>query len=323
MKTKEQPQDRGVKGTVEIDMNIEEASVPTCGIIRPIAATDGYSTGHWSDVGDILAEAIGAAGYHARLVSDADSIAVIHGTIVQNIFDDPIVVCDVSSRNPNVMFELGMRLAFDKPVVIVKDEETNYSFDTGVIEHVPYPKSLHYRAIGVFKEKLRQKIVSTADKAKDPAFSPFLKHFRHISPRKLQNEDVPFGEFIVERLDAMDARLNRIVSQTASPYNSIDTEKRKLYTFDTTKADLEHAGRLATSLDPMATVSHRNGQLLVFTKPSPEYKSRFLHGINLLKKGVSLEEAVKSIHTRFVSWSNGLVTDDGSILASESHPLPK
>ncbi|MBB2756048.1 UNVERIFIED_ORG: hypothetical protein GGR68_000146 [Xanthomonas campestris] len=323
MKTKEPPQDSGAKGTAEIDMSVEDAFVPTCGIIRPIATTDGYSTGHWSDVGDILAEAIEAAGYRPRLVSDADSIAVIHGTIVQNIFDDPIIVCDVSSRNPNVMFELGMRLAFDKPVVIVKDEETNYSFDTGVIEHVPYPKSLHYRAIGAFKEKLKQKIINTADKARDPAFSPFLKHFRHISPRKLQNEDVPLIEFIVDRFEAMDARLNRIISQTSSPHSVRNAIKRNTYVFETTKADVEPALKLATALDSEASVKYANGQLLVSTTLAPEYQARFFHGVNLLKQGVQLENVVKALRVRFLLRPDGSVTDDGSGLASETHSLPK
>ncbi|WP_353118770.1 hypothetical protein [Myroides odoratus] len=55
---------------------------------------------------------------------------------MNNIYNDEIVVCDVSSKNPNVMFELGLRLAFDKPTIIIKDEKTGYSFDTGVIEHL-------------------------------------------------------------------------------------------------------------------------------------------------------------------------------------------
>jgi len=41
-----------------------------------------------------------------------------------------MIVCDISGRNPNVMFELGLRLAFDKPAIIIKDEITPYSFDT-------------------------------------------------------------------------------------------------------------------------------------------------------------------------------------------------
>ncbi len=56
----------------------------------------------------------------------------------------PIVVCDISARNANVMFELGMRLAFDKPTVIIKDERTPYSFDISSIEHLDYPSDLRY-----------------------------------------------------------------------------------------------------------------------------------------------------------------------------------
>ena len=58
---------------------------------------------------------------------------MIHKTIVQNLYLNPIVVCDVSGKNANVMFELGLRLAFDKPTIIIKDDKTDYSFDTSVV----------------------------------------------------------------------------------------------------------------------------------------------------------------------------------------------
>jgi hypothetical protein len=72
---------------------------------------------------------------------NADDIGVIQKRIVQNLYSSDVIVCDVSGKNPNVMFELGMRLAFDKPTLIVKDDKTDYSFDTGIIEHVPYPRT--------------------------------------------------------------------------------------------------------------------------------------------------------------------------------------
>jgi hypothetical protein len=76
------------------------------------------------------------------------------------------------------MFELGMRLAFDKPTVIVKDDVTAYSFDTAPIEHVVYPRDLRYTAIKEFKGTLAVKVKATHDKAtSDGSYSPFLKHF--------------------------------------------------------------------------------------------------------------------------------------------------
>lgn len=101
-----------------------------CGIVVPIASMEGYPESHWKDVKRIIESAIKEANFEARLVSDADDIGVIHKRIVQNLYDNPMIVCDISGRNPNVMFELGLRLAFDKPAIIIKDEITPYSFDT-------------------------------------------------------------------------------------------------------------------------------------------------------------------------------------------------
>jgi hypothetical protein len=62
----------------------------------------------------ILDRAIEAAGFKPKMVSESEEIRVIQESIVQNLYDNDIVVVDVSGKNPNVMFELGLRLAFDK-----------------------------------------------------------------------------------------------------------------------------------------------------------------------------------------------------------------
>ncbi len=124
---------------------------PICGVVMPISAIDGCSESHWSDVHEILAEAIYDAGFEANLVSNADDVGIIQKRIIQNLYDNPVVVCDVSGKNPNVMFELGMRLAFDKPTIIVKDDKTSYSFDTSPIEHLEYPRDLRFSRIVEFK----------------------------------------------------------------------------------------------------------------------------------------------------------------------------
>ena len=108
-------------------------SAPVCGIVMPISSIDGCNEAHWSDVHEILTEAIEDAGFEANLVSNADDVGIIQKRIIQNLYENPIVVCDVSGKNPNVMFELGLRLAFDKPTIIVKDDRTSYSFDTASI----------------------------------------------------------------------------------------------------------------------------------------------------------------------------------------------
>lgn len=156
----------------------EDPPKPICGIVMPISAINGCSEAHWLDVRQVITESVTNAGFCPRLVSDADDVGVIQKRIVQNLTDDPIVVCDVSGRNPNVMFELGMRLTFDKPTVIIKDDLTNYAFDTSPMEHLGYPRDLRYSKILNFKILLTDKLRATFQKSKDdPHYSQFLDHF--------------------------------------------------------------------------------------------------------------------------------------------------
>jgi len=101
-----------------------------CGLVMPISAIDGCNEQHWQDVKEIISSAVENAGFQANLVSYADDVGIIQKRIIQNLYQNPVVVCDVSGKNPNVMFELGLRLAFDKPTIIIKDDITTYSFDT-------------------------------------------------------------------------------------------------------------------------------------------------------------------------------------------------
>lgn len=172
-----------------------------CGIIMPISELDGCGEQHWREVKNILSDAIKEAGFEAELVSDADDVGIIQKRIIQNIYENPIVVCDVSGKNPNVMFELGMRLAFDKPTIIVKDDKTNYSFDTSPIEHLTYPRDLRYLRIVEFKEKLTLKVKGTYEKShSDPNYTTFLKNFGEFTSPKLETKEVSKEDFIIEEL---------------------------------------------------------------------------------------------------------------------------
>ncbi|WP_212556119.1 hypothetical protein, partial [Methanosarcina spelaei] len=46
---------------------------------------------------------------------------VIHGNIISNLESSDLVLCDMSTNNPNVFFELGIRTALNKPVCLLKD----------------------------------------------------------------------------------------------------------------------------------------------------------------------------------------------------------
>lgn len=186
----------------------------TCGLVMPISSLDGYSSEHWIEVKNIITEAVESISkpqFNVKLVSDADDVGVIQKRIVQNIYSSDIIVCDVSGKNPNVMFELGMRLAFDKPTVIIKDDKTDYSFDTGIIEHVPYPRDLRFSRIVTFKSMLADKVIATHKAAISSSdHSTFLKNFGKFQVANLTESVIPADKLVLEMLTDLQMEVSQL-----------------------------------------------------------------------------------------------------------------
>jgi hypothetical protein len=175
----------------------------------PISEIEGLPVEHWRDVKEILIEAISAIpdfSFDVSLVSDANEIGVIHKRIVQNLYTSDLVIVDVSAKNPNVMFELGLRLAFDKPTIIVKDDHTNYSFDTSVIEHLTYPRDLRFQKIVEFKNDLAKKALATLNAAENnPDYSTFLKNLGDFTVPKISEREIPADEYLINAIFELQA----------------------------------------------------------------------------------------------------------------------
>lgn len=197
-----QNSENSLKNNITDKVIIEEKY--KCGIVMPISPIDGCSAEHWTEVLSIIKDVINSAGFDPNLVSDADDSGIIQKRIIHNLYSNEIVICDVSAKNPNVMFELGMRLAFDKPTIIIKDDKTEYTFDTSIIEHLTYPRDLRFNKILAFKEALKKKIIATYDKSvKDPSYTTFLKHFGEYKVAHLTEKEVSSEKYIVSAIDEL------------------------------------------------------------------------------------------------------------------------
>ncbi|MFA6921651.1 MAG: hypothetical protein WC216_07380 [Gallionella sp.] len=104
-----------------------------------------------------------------------------------------------------------MRLAFDKPTVIIKDDKTDYAFDTGIIEHVPYPRDLRFSRIVTFKTSLAEKVLATYRAAiNDPTHSTFLKNFGKFQVANLEESIIPADKLVIEMLTDLQLEVSRL-----------------------------------------------------------------------------------------------------------------
>jgi hypothetical protein len=230
----------------------------TCGVVMPISAIDSYSASHWLDVFRILSEAIEEAGFEAKPVNHANDAGTIHKRIIRNLYENPIVVCDVSGKNPNVMFELGMRLAFDKPTIIIKDDKTPYSFDTSTIEHLEYPKDLRFTKIIEFKKMLTDKITGTYTQAtSDKNYSTFLKTFGEFKVAKIDQKEVTGQEFILEEIRSLRDSINRL-EQSYSKNSSEQALNARVIPAEFVKVETEYPVKAAQLIAEMMKRSRKN-----------------------------------------------------------------
>lgn len=184
------------------------------GLIMPISEIAGLGEQHWEDIRRIINEALkdnDKYEMNIRLVSHSDEVRVIQTSIVQNIYNDDIVIIDVSAKNANVMFEFGMRLAFDKAFVVIKDDITPYIFDTGNIQHLEYPRDLRYTRIESFKVNLRKKVISTLEHSlSNPDISMYLEQYGNLKPSIIEEKEVSGIEYVQTAIETIRKDFKRL-----------------------------------------------------------------------------------------------------------------
>jgi hypothetical protein len=130
------------------NLNKEKSEINDCFIIMPVSDPDGYDKGHFKKVyEDIFKVACEKSGFHAIRSDEVLQTNLIHLDILQKLIASPMAICDLSNRNPNVLFELGLRQAFDKPTVLVQECGTPKIFDIAPLRYTEYRKELHYREV--------------------------------------------------------------------------------------------------------------------------------------------------------------------------------
>ena len=124
------------------------ADKPSCFVIMPISDCDGYVKGHFKHVyDDIVAPACEKAGFSSIRADQVKQSNLIHLDILQKLLEAPMAICDLSSRNPNVLFELALRQAFDKPVALIQEVGTAPVFDISPLRYTEYRKERTYHEV--------------------------------------------------------------------------------------------------------------------------------------------------------------------------------
>jgi hypothetical protein len=111
---------------------------------------------------EVLRSLITPAGIDAKFsveTANKQGSDVIQSTIINDLLEADLVLADLTDHNPNVLFELGVRMAMDKPVVLIKASETGRIFDIdNMLRVYEYNSNLWQSTVETDLEKLTEHI---------------------------------------------------------------------------------------------------------------------------------------------------------------------
>lgn len=177
----------------------------------PISDCIEYPQGHFARVYEhIIKPACELAGFIPVRADDIMTTNYIALDIIKNIIECEMALCDLSSRNPNVLYELGIRQSFNLPVTLIKDTKTNRVFDIQGFRDVEYDESLRIDTVESAIEDLSEVLKNTYEN-KSTEINSLISLLgiepAKISDRKKISTDT---ELILNSLTSLEKRLSNI-----------------------------------------------------------------------------------------------------------------
>lgn len=174
----------------------------------PISDCSDYTDGHFGRVYEhIIKPACEFAGFKAVRADDIMTTNYIALDVIKNIIESDMALCDLSSRNPNVLYELGIRQAFNLPVTLVKDTKTKRIFDIQGFRDIEYDESLRIDTVETTVENLGEVLKNTYENRTTEINS--LITLLGIEPAKLSERKKISSdtELILNSLTSLDKRM--------------------------------------------------------------------------------------------------------------------
>lgn len=133
-----------------------------CFVIMPISDAPSYEAGHFNRVYEyIIKPAVIKSGFTPLRADEVKNTNFIITDILRQIISSSMCICDLSSRNSNVLYELGIRHAFRLPVTLIRDSKTPRIFDIQGLRDIEYDENLRVDNVNSSIDIIAETIINT------------------------------------------------------------------------------------------------------------------------------------------------------------------
>ncbi|MBM9547399.1 DUF4071 domain-containing protein [Leptospira sp. 201903074] len=183
----------------------------TCFVIMGYGIKTDYSTGRELDLDktykNIIKPVVEESGFECIRADEIRHSGTIDLHMYKLLFEADIVIADLSTSNPNAMYELGVRHGL-KPytTIAIAEKDLKYPFDlnhTVIRQYEHLGKDIGYDEVLRFKDELKQTILEISEK--NNVDSPVYTFLQSLKPPELMEtlivENEKKGETLREIID--------------------------------------------------------------------------------------------------------------------------
>lgn len=253
----------------------------TCFVVMPISDQEGYDKGHFTRVYQhLIIPACEKAGFKPIRADDEVKTNYIVIDIIRKILDSDIVVCDLSAKNANVLYELGIRQAFNKKSVLIKDNRTSRIFDIQGLRTIDYDENLRIDEVQKSIDTIASSLTKTASSLDNEVNS--LIQLLSIRPAEITN-DIEISKessLIMKSLNDISSRLNnleKLKNNSQEKQGEIEVNGYPFKLGDTIFSDqnkaAESLGFFLGQNNKFVFIEKEGGELLKIPRDSEQYKN--------------------------------------------------
>lgn len=194
-----------------------------CFVVMPISDQEGYEKDHFDRVyNHLIVPAIKKAGLEPKRADEEQVTNDIRLDIIKKILESDHVICDLSAKNPNVFYELGMRQAFDKSITLIKDYKTPKVFDVAGIRTIYYDENLRIDNIEPKITEISNSIEKTLEHTETyPYENSIIRQLGITAAQPAEKTEIsPDTQLILEQIKYLSNRINSYETKNNSISNN-------------------------------------------------------------------------------------------------------
>ena len=195
----------------------------------PFSETESCTEPEWTEV---FEDVINPAVVQSGLGYDCFRAKVRRGAIIDQIIEhidqSDVVIADLTDRNPNVFYELGVRHSLHVGCILIAQRISDVPFDLqsyGVLEYSRNPGG-----VTAFKKEIRQLLKEIEENPEKPD-GPVMSYLQYKNKRLMSNEEIQsrIDERVSNGLNRLEELFNQTRDQLKDMASSTNNEPNSIH----------------------------------------------------------------------------------------------